>query len=62
MFKKIKSFVSDVKTEMKKVSWSTRKELIGSTGVVIAAVVLLTSFVAVVDFIIAQAVNFTIRQ
>ncbi|MFH1245123.1 MAG: preprotein translocase subunit SecE [Candidatus Omnitrophota bacterium] len=62
MFKKIKSFVTDVKTEMKKVSWSTRKELIGSTGVVIVAVVLLTSFVAVVDFIIAQAVNFTIRQ
>lgn len=62
MFKKIKSFVSDVKTEMKKVSWSTRKELIGATGVVIMAVVLLTSFVAVVDFVIAQAVNFTIRQ
>lgn len=62
MFKKIKNFVNEVKTEMKKVSWSTKKELIGSTGVVIVAVVLLTGFVAVVDFIIAQAVNFTIRQ
>lgn len=62
MLKKIKNFVNEVKTEMKKVSWSTKKELIGSTGVVIVAVVLLTGFVAVVDFIIAQAVNFTIRQ
>jgi preprotein translocase subunit SecE len=33
---KLKQFVQDVRQEMSRVSWPTREELRGSTGVVIA--------------------------
>ncbi|MFC1631211.1 preprotein translocase subunit SecE [Candidatus Omnitrophota bacterium] len=61
MIKKIVKFLVEVKTEMKKVSWSTRKELISSTWIVIITVFLLTIFIGTVDFVISHAVNFVIR-
>ena len=39
----IKKFVTEVKTEMKKVSWSTREDLITSTIVVLSSVALQTN-------------------
>ena len=61
MINKLRKFVSEVKTEMKKVSWSTRKELINSTGIVIVTVFLLAVYIGAVDFVISQAVNLVIR-
>jgi preprotein translocase subunit SecE len=61
MANKIGGFLSEVKTELKKVSWSTRKELISSTWIVIISVSLLTLFIGIVDFIISRAVNMVIR-
>jgi preprotein translocase SecE subunit len=40
--------------EMKKVNWSTRKEIIGSTWVVIAASVLIAAFLFAADFIFSE--------
>ena len=53
--------MNEVKTEMKKVSWSTKKELIDSTRIVIVTVFLLAVFIGVIDFIISRAVNSVIR-
>ena len=61
MLGKLVKFLGEVKTEMKKVSWSSRKELISSTWVVIVSVFLLTIFIGIVDFIISQAVKLVIR-
>lgn len=49
MFGKIKSFTKDVVVEMKKVSWPTREQLVESTKVVIAATLILTAFVFLID-------------
>ncbi len=61
MANKVNRFISEVKTEMKKVSWSTKKELISSTRIVIVTVFLLAVFIGVIDFIISRAVNSVIR-
>jgi len=42
-------FLVATEAEMKKVSWSSRSELLGSTAVVIVTVVLLAAFIYVVD-------------
>jgi len=57
----VKKFLSEVKTEFKKVSWSDRNELIGSTGVVIVSVVILAVFIGVCDFVCAKFINVIIR-
>ena len=41
MIRKLKSFISDVNFEMKKVSWPTWDELRGSTYVVISLTIIL---------------------
>ena len=47
--KKIFSYFSSVKLEMKKVSWSSKQELIGSTLIVFAFAVLLGIFLWFLD-------------
>lgn len=58
---KTKKFLQEVKAEFKKVSWSDRNELIGSTGVVIVSVALLAIFIGICDFIFAKVINIIIR-
>jgi len=49
MFKKIAEFFHDVKLELKKVVFPTKKEVIGSTWVVIITVLIASFFLGVVD-------------
>jgi len=49
-FKKIPNFFSEVRQELKKVSWSTREELFGATWVVITLTLVLAVFIGVIDF------------
>ena len=50
---KIKKFFSDVKFEMKKVSWPTWTELKGSTFVVISFSIIISLFLFFIDRILA---------
>jgi preprotein translocase subunit SecE len=49
MFKKILEFFKEVKLELKKVVFPTRKEVIGSTWVVIVTVLISAFFLGLVD-------------
>ena len=49
MFKKMVEFFHDVKLELKKVVFPTKKEVIGSTWVVIITVLIAAIFLGVVD-------------
>jgi preprotein translocase subunit SecE len=49
-------FLREVRQELKKVAWPSRKELLAYTTVVLVSVVVLTSFVFGLDFLIARAV------
>jgi preprotein translocase subunit SecE len=50
---KIKKFFSDVKFEMKKVSWPSWEELKGSTFVVISFTIIVSIFLFFIDRILA---------
>ncbi len=49
MFERLKKFLKEVRVELTKVTWPTVSELRGSTGVVIATVLVITFFVGLVD-------------
>lgn len=58
---KIRIFLSQVKVELTKVSWSTRQELIGATGVVIVITLLLTACIGAIDSLLSVLLNYFIR-
>ena len=49
MSNKVSEFLGDVKSELQKVTWPTRKETYGSTVVVIVLVLMVAVFLWVVD-------------
>lgn len=57
----VRDFLKDVRVESSKVSWPTRAELRDSTIVVIVAVLLVSFFVGVVDFILQQVMRWVFR-
>lgn len=57
MFEKIKTFLSETKAEMRKVTWPTRDELIGSTKIVIIATFVVTLFIGIVDQILTLIIR-----
>jgi preprotein translocase subunit SecE len=54
IFNKITGFLKEVKTELSKVSWSTRRELMGSTMVVITATFIIAVFIGVIDILLSH--------
>jgi len=47
---RVGQFLRDAKTELKKVKWPTRKELLASTAVVIVLTIVISFFLGLVDF------------
>ena len=45
----VKQFLDDVRGELKKVTWPTKKELLSTTAVVIALVLLIAFYLGIVD-------------
>jgi len=58
---KLTKFIREVRSEMRKVSWPNRKELITYTIVVIVTVVVVALFTSVVDVIITWILNLLAR-
>jgi preprotein translocase subunit SecE len=58
---KIREFFHDVLVEFRKVSWPSRREVMGSTTVVIVVVLVLAVFLWAVDSALAQLVRLILR-
>jgi len=56
-FKNSLEFLKDTRKELKNVSWPTRRELTGTTIVVIVAVFFFGFFLYVVDVIVSSGMN-----
>jgi preprotein translocase subunit SecE len=56
LLRKISSFWGEFKTEMKKVTWPTRKETTSSTAVVIVTVLVIVVFLGLVDYALGRLV------
>ncbi len=56
MFGKITKFLKEVQAELKKVTWPTRQELIGSTIVTIVVTVIVSVFIGAVDLVLSKTI------
>ena len=54
-------FLRDVRVEMGKVTWPTRKDLLQSTLVVLVAVAIATAYTGVLDFVFDKALTFVVN-
>jgi preprotein translocase subunit SecE len=61
MLDKIKEFFKEVKTEVKKVVFPSKDELIGSTWVVIITVLIISVFLGIVDLGLTKLVGLALR-
>jgi preprotein translocase subunit SecE len=53
----IKQFLREVKVELKKVTWPSRKETISATSVVLAVVFITAFYLGLVDIILTKLVK-----
>ena len=58
---KISQFLREVKIELKKITWPTRKQTIGSTVVVIILVLIVSLFLSVVDMGLQSLVHIILQ-
>ncbi|MGQ3686107.1 MAG: preprotein translocase subunit SecE [Candidatus Loosdrechtia sp.] len=56
--KKTVDFLIDIQSELQKVSWPTRYELIGSTAVVIVSVIVIGVYILGVDWIVSRIMEY----
>lgn len=60
-FAKATQFLREVKVELKKVTWPSRKETLASTGVVIVLVVIISAFLGLVDMGLSSLIRFVLK-
>ena len=56
-----KQFYSDVRSEMKKVSWPGRQEVLGTTIVVVVAVFFFGLYLGLVDYLLSLGLDRVLR-
>lgn len=56
--KSIANYFSDVKSELRKVTWPNREEIVTSTLVVVVVVIAFTLFIGIVDEIFIRLIKF----
>jgi preprotein translocase subunit SecE len=56
-FKKLKQFLVEVWSELKKTTWPPRREVFGTTVVVIATVLFCALYLWVVDLFLSRGMN-----
>lgn len=57
----LRSFLEEVKVELLKCSWPTRKELFGQSVVVVVSVIILGAFVGLCDVVNMGLLKFIIK-
>jgi preprotein translocase subunit SecE len=61
MFGKVKRFFNDVSIELKKTTWPTKKDVIGTTMVTCIMVGIVAAFLWVVDLGLIRLLNFIFK-
>jgi len=57
MISKALDFLFQVKAEVKKVTWPSRKEAVGGTVVVVAVVFLMALFLGLIDMVLSKLIQ-----
>ena len=61
MLERIKSFFIEVKTEIKKVVFPSKEEVIGSTKVVVVMVFIIAIFLGLIDLLLTQLIGMVVK-
>ena len=61
MLAKTKNFLEEVKAELAKVTWPTRKETIATTWVVIVIIFVISLYLGACDLVLAKIMRFVLR-
>lgn len=59
-FARMGKWFRDMKSELKKVQWPTRKQTVNNTLIVIACVIVVGIFIALFDFVAGEAIGLLI--
>jgi preprotein translocase subunit SecE len=54
---RVKNYVEELKSEMRKVTWPSRPQVQATTAVVIACTFLFAAYFALVDLLLGRAIN-----
>ncbi|NIQ01012.1 MAG: preprotein translocase subunit SecE [Nitrospinaceae bacterium] len=57
MWSRAVEFLTEVKVEVKKVTWPSRRDALGGTAVVVVVVLLVSLFLGIVDTILSKIVQ-----
>jgi len=60
-FEKVKRYLREVWSELKKVSWPQRKEIVASTVVVILCTFIVAFFLGIVDVTLQKVLGYLIK-
>ncbi len=58
---KTKNFIDEVKSELTKVTWPTRKETIATTWVVVVIIFVIALYLGACDILLAKIMRFVLR-
>ena len=58
---RVTTFLQEVQEEIKRVSWPTREELVGSALVVFVGVALMASFISLWNFVLSKMAHVLLR-
>ena len=61
-FEAAKQFLREVKTELKKVTWPSRKDTLSGTLVVLVAVFIIAIFLGIVDSALSNAIKELLKR
>ncbi len=61
-FEAAKQFLREVKTELKKVTWPSRKDALSGTLVVLVAVIIIAIFLGIVDSALSNLIKMLLKR
>jgi preprotein translocase subunit SecE len=61
MYEKVVQFLRDVRSELRKVTFPSRKETLASTAVVIVVVFLVATYLGLIDLVLSLVVTRVLR-
>lgn len=59
--RRVPTFFAEVKAELVKVSWPSRKDLLGATWIMVAVTAILTAYISILDFVLSKGVEMVLR-
>jgi preprotein translocase subunit SecE len=62
MFERVKNYLSGVRSEVARVSWPTRKEIISLTALILLLVVVMTIYIWGVDTVVQGIMRLIIQR